>query len=173
MNAMRRPSTTAMMMGPVSRDLACTPMNTRLSIARTAAATTVSLASQPPPSEGGGDDQPDHANEFEDAQGRPRLPRQRIKGPGVLADRVEHEDLHDAGRSVQERGEHLQDPQQNVHRVLPFGFRVGVRRCGAWGERVGGAHRAIHILGPAGVTLIPRGTLYRTRLSLSPRRDAP
>src|SRR4051794_31610163 len=42
MNAMRRPSTALMMMGVISRYLACTPTNTRLSIARTAAATTVS-----------------------------------------------------------------------------------------------------------------------------------
>src|SRR4051812_47322192 len=72
-----------------------------------------------PPVKGGGDDQADRADEFEDAEGPPGFPRQRIKGPDLLADVVEHEDLHDARRSVDERGEYLQDPQQNVHRVPP------------------------------------------------------
>jgi hypothetical protein len=69
------------------------------------------------PVKGGGDDQPDRADEFEDAEGRPGFPRQRTKGRDPLAYLVEHEDLHDARRSVEDRGEHLQDPQQNVHRV--------------------------------------------------------
>ena len=46
MNAMRRPSTPLMMMGGISRYLTCTQMNTRLSIARTVAATTVSAGCQ-------------------------------------------------------------------------------------------------------------------------------
>ena len=46
MNAMSRPSTPLMMMGVISRYLACTQMNTRLSIARTVAATTVSAGCQ-------------------------------------------------------------------------------------------------------------------------------
>lgn len=63
---------------------------------------------------GGGDDQPDRADEFEDAEGHPGFSRQRTKGPDPLAYLVEHEDLHDARRSVQERGEDLQNPQQDV-----------------------------------------------------------
>ncbi len=62
------------------------------------------------PMEGGGDDQPDRADEFEDAEGLPGFPRQRTKGPDSLAYLVEHENLHDARRSVEERGEDLQDP---------------------------------------------------------------
>ena len=116
MNAMRRPSTPLMTMGGISRYLTCTQMNTRLSIARTAAATTVSVGCQ---WQGGGDDQPDRADEFEDAEGHPGLPRQRTKGRDVPAHLVEQEDLHDARRSVQERGEDLQDPQQDVHRRPP------------------------------------------------------
>ena len=46
MNAMTRPSTPLKMMGVISRNLTCTPMNTRLSIARTVAATTVSAGCQ-------------------------------------------------------------------------------------------------------------------------------
>jgi outer membrane protein assembly factor BamB len=46
MNAMTRPSTLTKMMGGISRYLTCTQMNTRLSIARTAAATTVSTGCQ-------------------------------------------------------------------------------------------------------------------------------
>jgi hypothetical protein len=57
--------------------------------------------------EGGGDDQPDRADEFEDAEGHPAFLRQRTKGRDLLAYLVEHEDLHDARRSVQERGEDL------------------------------------------------------------------
>lgn len=67
------------------------------------------------PMKGGRDDEPDHGHEFQGAQGHPRFPRQRAEGRDVMADLVEHEDLHDARRSVQERGEHLQDPQQYVH----------------------------------------------------------
>ena len=93
------------------------------------------------PVEGGGHDQPDRADEFEDAEGHPGFPRQRTKGPNPLAYLVEHEDLHDARRSVEERGEDLQDPQQNVHRVLPLNFRVGARRAVS--------PRAIHVLSPA------------------------
>jgi hypothetical protein len=81
------------------------------------------------PVEGGGDGQPGRADEFEDAEGHPGFPRQRTKGRDLLAYLVEHEDLHDARRSVQERGEDLQDPQQHVHRVPPPGFRVGGRRA--------------------------------------------
>lgn len=39
----------------------------------------------------------------------------------LAADRVEHEDFHDARRSVQARAKALQDPQQVVHR-LPIAF---------------------------------------------------
>src|SRR6202041_832924 len=70
-----------------------------------------------------GDDQPDRADEFEDAEGRPGLPRQRAKGRDVVAYLVEHEDLHDARRSVHERGEDLQDPQQYVHVLLLVTYR--------------------------------------------------
>jgi hypothetical protein len=35
----------------------------------------------------------------EDAEGHPGFPRQRTKGPDVLADLVEHADLHDARRA--------------------------------------------------------------------------
>ena len=82
-----------------------------------------------PPVEGGGDDQADRADEFEDAEDHPGFPRQRTKGRYPLAYLVEHEDLLDARRSVQERGEDLQDPQQDVHRVHPPGFRVRARRA--------------------------------------------
>src|SRR5580658_6838834 len=64
-----------------------------------------------------GNNKPDRAHELQDAQGQPGFPRQGAKGRDVLAYLVEHEDLHDARRSVQERGEDLQDPQQDVHRV--------------------------------------------------------
>jgi hypothetical protein len=43
---MRRPSTPLKMMGVISRYLACTQTNTRLSIVRNAAATTVSAGCQ-------------------------------------------------------------------------------------------------------------------------------
>src|ERR1022692_2698956 len=123
MNAMRRPSTPLKMMAVISPYLACTHTNTRLSIVRTVAATTVSAGCQwraaehealdrqdrgghhrerRMPVEGGGDDQPDRADEFEDAEGHPGFPRQRTKGRDPLAYLVEHEDLHDARRSVQE-----------------------------------------------------------------------
>src|SRR5215472_11912370 len=46
MNAIRRPNTALMIIGVTSRYLACTPMNTRLSTARTTAATTVSTGCQ-------------------------------------------------------------------------------------------------------------------------------
>src|ERR1700683_2216456 len=75
------------------------------------------------PMERGGKDEPDRAHELQDAQGHPGFPRQRPKGWDVLAYLVEHKDLHDARRSVQERGEDLQDPQQYVHRV-PLGRRI-------------------------------------------------
>src|SRR5262249_47730538 len=71
------------------------------------------------PAEGGRDDQPDHADEFDDAQRHPGSLRQRAEGWDVMADLVEHEGLHDARGSVEERGEHLEDPKQNVHRI-PF-----------------------------------------------------
>jgi len=92
------------------------------------------------PVEGGGDDQPGRADEFEDAEGHPGFPRQRTKGLDIRAYLVEHEDLHDARRAIHERGEDLQDPQQDVHRVPPFGFRVGGRRAVS--------PRAIHVLSP-------------------------
>ena len=60
--------------------------------------------------QGGGDDQPDRADELEDAEGHPGLARQRTKGRHTFADSVEQEDLHDARRCVEERGEDLQDP---------------------------------------------------------------
>ena len=64
MNAISRPSTTHMTMVAVSRYLTCTPMNTRLSTARSAAATTESFGCR---RRGGGDDQPDRAAELENA----------------------------------------------------------------------------------------------------------
>src|SRR5262245_20365770 len=70
-----------------------------------------------PPGESGRDDQPDDADEFDDAESHPGFPRQRTKRRDLLADLVEHEDFHDARRSVHERREDLQDPQQDVHRV--------------------------------------------------------
>jgi hypothetical protein len=73
------------------------------------------------PVQGGGDDQPDRADELEDPEGPPDPPRQRVEGPDILAYLVEHEDLHDSRRAVKERGDDLQDPQQHVHRVPPFG----------------------------------------------------
>src|ERR1035437_6970182 len=48
------------------------------------------------PMEGGGDDEPDCADEFEDAEGHPDFPRQRTKGRDPLAYLVEHKDIHDA-----------------------------------------------------------------------------
>ena len=106
MNAMRRPSAPLKMMAGTSPYLACTQTNTRLSIVRTVAATTVSAGCQ----EGVWDNQPDRTDELEDAEGRPGFPRQRTKGRDILAYLVEHEDLHDARRSVEEHGEDLQDP---------------------------------------------------------------
>src|SRR5271170_407749 len=46
MNAIRRPITPLKIMGVISWYLACTPMNTRLSIAKTVAAATVSAGCQ-------------------------------------------------------------------------------------------------------------------------------
>ena len=63
-----------------------------------------------PPMKRGGDDEPDRAYKLEDAERDPGLPRHRSKGRNVMADLVQHEHLHDARRSVQERGEGLQDP---------------------------------------------------------------
>jgi len=82
------------------------------------AATTVSAGCQ---SKAAGTNQPDRAEQFEDAEGHPGFPWQRTKGRDLLAYLVEHEDLHDARRSVQERCEDLQDPQQDVHRVPSLG----------------------------------------------------
>src|SRR5258708_16914793 len=81
-----------------------------------------------PPEEGGRNDQPDRTDEFKDAEKHPGFARQRTKGLDVRADLVEHEDLHGARRSVEERGKDLQDPQQDVHRVPPPGFRIGITR---------------------------------------------
>ena len=80
------------------------------------------------PVKGGGDDQADRADEFEDAEGHPSFPRQRTEGLDILAYLVEREDLHDTRGCVEERGEDLQDPQQDVHRAPPPGFRAGARR---------------------------------------------
>src|SRR5580704_9294295 len=96
---MRRPSTALMMMGVVSRYATCTQMNTRLSSA--------------------GNDEPDRAYELQQPQGHPGAPRQRAEGTHIMAYLIKHEDLHDAGRSVQERGDDLQDPQQDVHFFIP------------------------------------------------------
>ncbi len=60
-----------MMMGAISRYWTCTQMNTRLSVARSAAATTVSVGCQ---RKAGGGDQTDHADEFEDSESS-RTPR--------------------------------------------------------------------------------------------------
>jgi hypothetical protein len=62
------------------------------------------------PMERVGDDEPDRAYELQDAQGRPGFPRHGAKRRDIVAYFVEHEDLHDARRSVQERGEDLQNP---------------------------------------------------------------
>jgi hypothetical protein len=53
------------------------------------------------------DDQPARADEFEDTEGHPSLPRQCTKGRDIPAYLIEHEDLHDARRSVKERGDDL------------------------------------------------------------------
>ncbi len=95
------------MMDVISRYLACTQTNTRLSIDRDRGG---HHRERRMPVEGGGDDQPDRADEFEDAEGHPGFPRQRTKGRDILAYLVEHEDLHDARCCVQEYGEGLQDP---------------------------------------------------------------
>ena len=125
MNAMRRPSAPLMMMDGVSLYLTCTQTNTRLSIARTVAATTVSAGCQ---WKAAGTISPT-------VQTSSRMPRavQASRGNAPkdgtpFAYLVEHEDLHDARRSVQERGEDLQDPQQDVHRVPPPGLRVGISK---------------------------------------------
>src|ERR1035438_2910081 len=56
------------------------------------------------------------------------FPRQRTKGQGLLAYLAEHEDLHDVRRSVQERDEDLQYPQQDVIVCpLPVSASVPVR----------------------------------------------
>jgi hypothetical protein len=68
------------------------------------------------PWQSGGKDQADHANELQDAESRPGISRQGTKGRDILAYLVEHEDLHDARRCVEKRGEDLQDPQEDVHR---------------------------------------------------------
>src|SRR6202030_3350045 len=88
----------------------------------------------------------DRTDEFKDAENHPGFARQRTKGLDLRAYLVEHEDLHGARRSVQERGEDLQDPQQDVHRVPPPGFRVGARRAVS--------PRAIHVLSPDVVTTV-------------------
>lgn len=60
--------------------------------------------------ERGGGDQTDYAHELQDAHRHPDFPWQRAKGRDILAYLVEHEDLHDARRSVQKRGDGLQEP---------------------------------------------------------------
>jgi hypothetical protein len=67
------------------------------------------------PVEDAGNDQPGRADQFEDAKGLPGFLRQRSEGLNSLAYLVEQEDLHDARRPEKERGEALQDPQQDVH----------------------------------------------------------
>src|SRR5208283_4424450 len=115
-------------------------------------------------------DQPDRADEFEDAERLPGFARQRTKGRDPLAYLVEHEDLHDARRSIQERGEDLQDPQQDVHRVPPPGFRVGARRAVS--------PRAIHVLSPDLVAMdnlmiIPLRVAQRTLCETRQGREVP
>ncbi len=78
----------------VSPYLTCTQMNTRLSIARTVAATTVSVGCQ---WKAAGTISPT-------VQTSSRMPRD------IRADLVEHEDFHDARRSVCERGKALKEP---------------------------------------------------------------
>jgi len=85
-----------------------------------------------------GDNQPDGAYELEYLQCRPGLPRHGAKGRHPLAHLVEQEDIHDARRSKQERGEDLQYPQKNVHRAPLPGFRTAAQR----------AHRAVNLLSP-------------------------
>lgn len=80
------------------------------------------------PVEGAGDDQSNHADEFDDAERHPGLPWQRTKRGNVSAHSVKQEDFHHARRSVQERGENPQDPQQYVHRELVSSPRCG-RAC--------------------------------------------
>lgn len=72
-----------------------------------------------PPAQGGGDDEPDRADELQDAQCRPRLPRQRAERRDVPADLVEQEDLHDSRGAVEKSGHDLKNPQQDVHCLSP------------------------------------------------------
>ena len=54
--------------------------------------------------------------ELKDAERQPSSAWQSAKGPDVGAYFLEEEDFHDAGCSVEQRGEDLQDPQEDVHR---------------------------------------------------------
>jgi GTPase SAR1 family protein len=90
------------------------------------------------PAEGGGDDQAEGADEFEDAEGHPGLAGQGTEGGDVVADLVEHEDLHEAGGGEHERGEDLEDPQEGIHGVTLAGLHGAARRAGS--------SHAIHVL---------------------------
>src|SRR5580692_9198993 len=111
MNAMRRPSAPLKRMAVISPYLACTQMNTRLSIVRTAAATTVSAGCQ---WRAAGTTSPT-------VQTSSRMPR-AVTPSLTLSNR---KTFMTSDADVQERGENLQDPQQDVHRVPLPGFRLG------------------------------------------------
>ena len=83
------------------------PPNTRLSTAKTVAARIVSGGCQ---WNAAGTMSPTVHTSSRIPRGHPGFPRQSAKGREVLAYLVEHEDLHDARRSVQERREDLQGP---------------------------------------------------------------
>ena len=57
-----------------------------------------------------GEDERDGADELDYAEDCPCIARQGAEGGDVVAYLVEHEDFHDAGGEVEERGENLQDP---------------------------------------------------------------
>src|SRR4051812_23016391 len=62
-----------------------------------------------------GNNQPDRANELEDAKCVPCTARQCTEGRYIRAHLVEHEHLHHARRDVEERAEDLENPQESVH----------------------------------------------------------
>ena len=106
--------------GVISWYLTCTQTNTRLSAARIVAATMVRFGRQ---WKAAGTMRPIVHTSSRIPSRHPSSPRQRAEGRDVLAYLFEHEDLHDARRSVQERGKQLQSPQQYVHQA-PLGLRV-------------------------------------------------
>lgn len=69
--------------------------------------------------QGSGDYQANRAVQFDAAEGHPSSPRQSAKGRDVLAYLVEHDDLHDARRPVQERRKNLQEHNSKFIALLP------------------------------------------------------